>query len=382
MSLSGTLKNIYYEKGSIPILDGFRGMAAFLVLLSHVFVDQFKNTPILDSFIIFSGHGGVELFFVLSGFLISYPFWKNYYFEKKVISYRNFYLRRALRVLPLFYISFFFFLLLSMILNKEISEHLRIIPFYIFQVHNFSSHINFLNPPTWTIAVEIHFYLLVSLFFLWKGRSSLKNAIFTLTIILLVIFIYKIWAGTQVNDPATYRNLIYANTFARLDQFITGIFLSLLYICMKHSSILNKRIEKYKDISLITGVFMIVAISLIEYNLDQAGNVYNNTFFKVLYPTLTSLAWGMLLLSGLSNGKLVKDLFSSNILTMLGKLSYSIYLLHVPLYTWLFKPFIINYCHLNEFASALLFIPLIIIISIVTYSVIEKPFLSMKSDYL
>jgi peptidoglycan/LPS O-acetylase OafA/YrhL len=381
MIFFNSLKSTYKEKGNIPLLDGFRGLAALLVLLSHIFNEQFTSFPFVDSFVVFSGHSGVELFFVLSGFLISYPFWNNYYFEHKTYSYRNFYLRRALRVLPLFYLSFLFFLFLSAYINGNLSDHLKIIPFYLFQIHNFSAEINFLNPPSWTIAVELHFYLLLSLFFLWKKNNSLRSSAITLFIILVILFGYKMLACEYVVDPHTYRNLIYANTFARLDQFIAGIFLALLYRSIRTSDALRKNIEQYKFLFLLSGAFLLFILPWAESQIILSGKTYGNYFYLILIPTLTALAWAFVLLSGLCRLKVISNIFSTNILSMLGKLSFSIYLLHLPLFSWIFKPYFIKYFSSNELLCSFLFIPFIIIVSAISYTLIEKPFLRIKSKY-
>lgn len=89
----------------IPFLDGARGIAALLVLFSHIYLGLFNSYPILSATIIAAGHSGVELFFILSGFLIGGQFWKNI-IEKRNFNFQNYFVRRALRVLPLFYISF------------------------------------------------------------------------------------------------------------------------------------------------------------------------------------------------------------------------------------------------------------------------------------
>lgn len=377
-----SLKKIYYEKGNIPILDGLRGSAAILVLISHIFINQFKCFPLIDAFVIFSGHSGVELFFVLSGFLISYPFWRDYYFDKITFSYRNFYIRRALRVLPLFYISSILFILLSLFLNKDINAHLKIIPFYIFQIHNFFSKINFINPPTWTVAVELHFYILIYFFFMWKGTTNLKNTIITLFSILFILFIYKACAYTHVNNAENYRNLIYANTFARLDQFIVGIFLALLYNLMTQFDYFYKNIVSYRLIYFILGILLLFILSYSEYSLIKSENIYNNINYIIINPTITAIAWGLILLSGLSNLNFISHFFSSNILSMLGKLSFSIYLLHMPVYSWIFKPLYMKHISSNELSCSILFIPLIIVISFFSFTLIEKPFLKIKSKYL
>lgn len=158
-------------RGHMPALDGLRGIAVLLVVLLH-FIGNTTPTNRFESLLVYVfGHGllGVDLFFVLSGFLITgilYDSWgrPNYY--------RNFYVRRTLRIFPLYYGTLFAVLVVVPFLGVQ-SGALREVRgdqvwAWLYGVNFFHAlqgewAMGYLNH-FWSLAVEEHFYLLWPLF--------------------------------------------------------------------------------------------------------------------------------------------------------------------------------------------------------------------------
>ena len=156
----------------IAALDGLRGVAVFLTLTNHIlwslhddphtnlatidFLDQTKefwrNTQ-----------SGVDLFFVLSGFLLFIPYARTIFGLQSYPSTRKFYIRRALRILPAYWFSLFLIVLLleqSFLKQNELYD----VGLHILLVQNWTGDtFASINPPFWTMAIESQFYLVLPL---------------------------------------------------------------------------------------------------------------------------------------------------------------------------------------------------------------------------
>lgn len=216
--MSYNLSNVKFVEGKYyPQLDGLRGFAILMVILTH----YFRNV-ILFSF----GWSGVDLFFVLSGFLIS----------SRIIPFINvkhtlskFYINRALRILPLYYsflIIFFsiWFILVSFNYFKTYTFYAHNWWTFFLFFQNWAYIIDLLKDNTadffimhfWSLAVEEQFYLFFPLFVL-----ALKNIkkIFAYSIALVVIIVLSRSIYFFNTASITKYAFNYWNTFFRLDSF-------------------------------------------------------------------------------------------------------------------------------------------------------------------
>jgi peptidoglycan/LPS O-acetylase OafA/YrhL len=150
----------------VPALDGVRGIAILLVMLGHSW--QMPKTSLPDrvaSFFVSIGWSGVELFFVLSGFLITGILLDS---KGRRHYFRNFYVRRVLRIFPLYYALLAFTFVAAALLPHLVGRNLGNANgqqlWYLFHLSNFSmaAHGNFAGEPlgvTWSLAVEEQFYV-------------------------------------------------------------------------------------------------------------------------------------------------------------------------------------------------------------------------------
>ena len=171
-----------------------RGLSVIFVFLYH------SNIPIFEK-----GYLGVDIFFVISGFVITQRIFQNYEIDKK-ISLKNFYLKRINRIIPnLFFIvgcTYVFYLLIGppdlSLWNETLSSLFGVSNiYYIFD--NISYFDNVFDNPlahTWSLGVEEQFYLfyplLIFLIFLSKKNRLLKLQIIFLLIFIISLFIFKI----------------------------------------------------------------------------------------------------------------------------------------------------------------------------------------------
>ncbi len=187
------------EKIFFPNLDGLRFLSFFSVFFFHIWVLMFDRysltgtSPRIVKFLFQNGEIGVNFFFVLSGFLITYLLIQ----EKKItgkIHVANFYIRRILRIWPLFYVCIFFGLVLYPLLKKVIGGELFVVAhpwtYFVF-LNNFDFLKN--GAPAiisvlWSVAIEEQFYLFWPLLL---GLFPLKNYKFLLYLIICGSFIFR-----------------------------------------------------------------------------------------------------------------------------------------------------------------------------------------------
>ncbi len=170
-------------KGTIASLDGVRAVAALLVVILHL--NEATGVPwnlnqhgLLTALAVF-GRTGVDLFFVLSGFLLFLPYAKALLFAGQWPSIRTFYVRRAFRIWPGYYVSLFLMLLTYERVYLQPDHWHQLALFLTFFMDSSPRTWQKLNGPFWTLATEWQFYLLLpwlALGFLWIVQRSRASA--------------------------------------------------------------------------------------------------------------------------------------------------------------------------------------------------------------
>jgi peptidoglycan/LPS O-acetylase OafA/YrhL len=284
----------------IPQLDSIRGLAVLLVLLHNT--DSGRYTGILAR----DGWMGVDLFFVLSGFLIT-----GVLLDAKNGEgyFRNFYARRCLRIWPLYYCTLFFMFVVVPVLRPSEAHNVfdaKSMPWwsYLFYLQNFLVPvITRATGPlavTWSLAVEEQFYLVWPLVVRFSSEQTLRRvaaAIICLDPILRFILVQH---GFNV----------YPNTFCRLDGLMWGALLALL---LRSATF---RRESYVRLAW-AGLLIGVPLALLT-----AERV-----IWIVY-SLTALASASLLyLAFTSKQKWLQAILANRLLIYSGVISYGIYLL-------------------------------------------------------
>lgn len=359
------------QKAYYPALDILRGIAILSVVFYHNF-----------DFISFFRFGwmGVDLFFVLSGFLITnlllFSVDNKFYF-------RNFYIRRVLRIFPLYYLVLFLFFTLSPIYFSQKN------PESTFAYYNenkawfwgyFQNWLMVRNGPApvpylthfWSLGVEEQFYLFWPLvLFCFRKLNQLKKV--TLGMILFAILYRQIIWSLHSQEVETY----YCNTFTRMDTLLLG---SLLAIHLKQ----GKRISQAAIKTSFLAFGLLVASSLLFYgNLQR-----DNSLFATIGYTVSGCFFTSLLYLVIQYGEQLKSgLRRLSALSFLGKISYGIYVYHVPIYLVLATQFS---SVMGEFVSNKEDTPLLISItslvatilaSTVSFYIFEKPILKLKKHF-
>src|SRR3984893_4831509 len=212
MSLPTQLESLL-DRSHIPALDGLRAVAVFLVIIAHF---GFAQVP---------GAHGVMIFFVLSGFLITWLLLKESERYGK-ISLAGFYKRRTLRIFPAFYVYWLILITLLVATGKAVLwPHAWSALFY---TSNYYSAIN--GDPnnglshTWSLAIEEQFYLLWPFVFLML-RGNLKRMTVFLTAVIGAVWIHRAILCFVFHVDQAY---IYAAFDTRLDELMVGCLVAVL----------------------------------------------------------------------------------------------------------------------------------------------------------
>ncbi|MCL6524164.1 MAG: acyltransferase [Thermoflavifilum sp.] len=352
----------------IPALDGLRGMAILLVLLYHCF-------PFLITRL---GWVGVDLFFVLSGFLITGILLDTKYSKG---YYKNFIVRRVLRIFPLYYLVLcILFIFIPLVGLEKIrgqnfifySHHQQWFWLYmqnwLFSIKGFPENHSLVH--FWSLAVEEQFYIFWPIII-----YILPRRFFLLVTTSLIIFsiLFRLKLGQFWSLNYTYP---YLSTLSRMDALLVGGIIA--YLIRYQKSILEKTIPFIMVLAVcgsIMGIFIIKSASFLR-----------------LYPiyTLFDISFACMLVYSLTIKKnLCTIVFQSSALQFLGKYSYGIYVYHYILYEMVAMHFFkvnttngipeINYIQILILGICIVLIS--IGISWISYRFWEKPFLGMKKYF-
>ncbi len=349
-------------------LDHLRFFAALLVICFHIkgdivlapenfgLVGAFSS---LSNFIknwILNGSIGVSLFLVLTGFLfctISDCGHKN-------IKYSGFIYNRILRIFPMM-VLFAFIVITASRQTSTPMDIFRILTFQLNTGHEYTGwgHEFYPSGPIWTIGVEFQFYLLFPLLTLFLAKYGIKYLVGLASLIVLIKYNLFILKGDWI-----YYNL-YHSIIGRLDQFIIGMIFAVI-----HKSHFMEKVRGKNTVAL--GLLLVSLLTLIS----SFGNKGPMSF------TIEAICWGGVILAYLS-----MNLFHSNLLdkflSKCGELSFSVYLLHLPIVSMLNQKFgLVQPTTLVDYIIAFLWkIPVVMLISYLTFTVIEKPFMSLRVKY-
>ena len=349
-----------------PALDGLRGLAILLVVVYHNF--GFIN-------VFFFGWLGVDLFFVLSGFLIT-DILLNTVGKKGYL--KNFYIRRALRIFPLYYLCLILFLFIIPRLTPQFDvtyytdNQVWLWTYlqnwlYIFKNPDQTNTLNHL----WSLAVEEQFYLLWPLVILLIRKP--KYLLVFISLLLVAVLGLRLWIWMNQVEYLAYFNLY---TFTRIDGICIGCMVALLL-----------RIDK-DFLKKYTGVIVLFFAAL-NFAFFFINRKYHFAFPYLALAGYTTFAMMFgLLVNEAVTGKMkqINLLFNIPILKFFGKISYGFYIFHWPVYL-LLSPYLFSWMSkftsggLLKFAVSVIATLAAVAISWVSYQYYEKRFLRLKDKF-
>jgi peptidoglycan/LPS O-acetylase OafA/YrhL len=367
--------HVYFQN-----LDVLRFIAAFMVVIAHGYEaikgnfglpkslqGEFPNQSSTFWFYIENAIGnfgfGVDIFFLISGFLITYLLIK----EKEVagrISLKDFYIRRTLRIWPLYY----FIIILGPLLVKWTGSTPE--PNYLAQIF-FVGNFNIIQTQQWvfpfahywSICVEEHFYLLWPFLVAFIPNKKLPAVFCT------VIFTSILWRFyMSMNNHYNYYHF-YLHTLSRLDVLAIGALLG-----YAHS---QKPFEVNIPGYIRILIYLLIVLLFLTDHINSYNGVFNSTLKKYFYVTLTGLAIGSFLFG--KNNVLAPE--KRNIFHYFGKVSYGIYMYHNVLINIVLIKIMWPIHSINQGLFILIYVPLCLIIPVISYELMEKPFLKLKKRF-
>ena len=336
-------------------IDGLRSIAVVGVLFYHadIFFNSFKIFP--------GGFLGVDIFFVISGYLITSLILKEYK-SNKSFSFKNFYIRRARRLLPalllviVFFSIFSYFYLLPIQFEEFIKSSLSSIFFFSNIFFHYSgqaygvqvlSEIPLLH--SWSLSVEEQFYILYPIFLIGTVIFIKKK----LKAILIIGIISSLIFATIMN--LSHQSFNFYMLPSRMWELLFGALLG-----MNTQKLITDKNEKIKGLFGVFG-FLIIVLS---FCLLDSTNRHPS------YVTMIPVIGTYLIIQDTNKKSLVNQILSFKLLTNLGLISYSLYLWHHPIFSFA------KIIGVNEKAFLLkaFLLALSIFLASLTYLYVEKPF--------
>ncbi len=317
-SSGGEARSRHLGRGHLVPLDGLRGIAILAVMLSHLFAVNYEAQRLpmrLIGEIFFWGLWGVDLFFVLSGFLITGILVDSL---NRPHFFRNFYMRRVLRIFPLYYGVLFLLFALTGVLH--IHWHGLQLPLLLYLQNGWRTQpltelmgVNISLNHLWSLAIEEQFYILWPLL-IFLSRTPRRILWVALAgCALALAFRLTLW-GVWHNGFTTHFNM-----FARSDTLLLGALLALAY----RSSYWGALQRASRPVFVGTALLLIVSVA--GANLWP----FRSPFWPfAVHYSFVAVAAGALLTWSLRLGSFSR-LCSSRFLRFFGKYSYGLYVLHM-----------------------------------------------------
>ena len=368
--------------GHIPALDGLRGVAILLVMVYH-FTDGYIRTSsgVLHE-VCSVGWCGVDLFFVLSGFLITGILCDA---KDGVLYFQNFYMRRVLRIFPLYYgFLFALFVLVpvvhqfSPLIRRHVGEQIWLWFYltnfdYALSSHSLISECHLAH--FWSLAVEEQFYLVwPAVIFLCQPKTAIRiSAICIGTALLLRVFLME-----DHVSPVTIFNL----SPCRMDSLAVGALCALL---VRTDLNTNKLLKAARLATLLAGAGLIFILA------HRGGaDAYYPPMESIGYTFLAFFFGGIILLSlDAAENNALSWLLSCPILLVFGLYSYAIYVFHSPLIHFFNRWFPVQRLSLALHSRPLglgvhVLVSMLVslLIGVLSWNLYEKHFLNLKKYFV
>jgi len=356
-----------FQLGYRPLLTGLRGVAVSCVVLFHIRNIIYQGRTMMGTNIdLTQGYLGVDIFFVLSGFLITLLLIEEWESSGK-ISLKAFYMRRALRLLPaltVFLSVMIVYALIAFPYDRAFKTTVVsvaslgystnwLMAFHLYAEDQILSH-------TWSLAIEEQFYLVWPLLFIFLLRCGLRRR--TILIIVAVAILSVLFYRVTAFHSGAPLVRIYNGTDMRGDSLLIGCLAAMLLAW----NVLPRLFQRALGIAAFIST-LVITMYLTGHN---RGAVLSSGF------TIYGLAVAIVLISLVREPpRLALRLLECRPLVWLGEISYAVYLWHFFAITlamrWIDSPAMVS---LMAMAFTLAFASL-------SYYLIEKPFLRLKKRF-
>jgi len=354
MSATATGQRIYF-----PTIDGLRFLAFFFVFFRHFTAYQ----P--SSFLYETGWIGVQLFFLISAFLLT-RLLKEEYLNKGSINNSNFFTRRILRIWPLYFAYLLFTVFFWLIKDTNQFSTGRLAG-NIFFIDNILSAISYYNDNPfsfhlWSISMEEQFYLILPFAIPWLQKQPQKKTMFLFTALFAIMLAARLLCvASGAKHPFIYVLPVSG------DCFLAGILLGLGYF----DDLLKK----------LNGYFCLAAVACMLAVLYFFPSKSDTGIHQVFVYTFVAIAFVLLFTAVVySKTSVVTQLMNNPIIRYLGKISYGLYIFHI---LGIYEAAVL--CEKMNIVAPEWQLPIALVItiglSIISYELFEKYFLRKKKKF-
>ena len=352
--------------GHVTSLDGLRGVAVLLVLVSHfgVFAPLgLTGITFIDHFFR-GGYLGVDIFFVLSGFLITSLLLNEHEAHSKIYLLR-FYGRRFLRLLPALSILLLFYSIVTVLDGQPFSSIASGIWASLFYYLNWlyiyslpKGDLGYL----WSLSIEEQFYIVwpaVLILLLKITKRAVLHISFIAVLIALVFWHRHVLWTTPSQTTFLYQIRLLVRTDARIDSLLVGCITAFIY----RYYLISIRLSQLLSILGILVLFL-----YIELSIPLTDYMFNGGF------TVVAISVACLILGLTTNTFPLTRLFQGRLIVLIGKTSYGIYLWHFPIFTFINR----HMTTVNEIYKVIVALFFTALFTTASWILIETPALRLK----
>jgi peptidoglycan/LPS O-acetylase OafA/YrhL len=375
----------FYQGG----LTGFRALAATLVMLFHL--NDFAG-PRAMGFELFGatvhlhplmtiGWVGVDLFFVLSGFLLATHLMEALA-RGRPKALRKYFVARARRVFPAYWAQLAVLFAVALAAAGTWPVWAKYLPLHIPMLHFVSEPASFsINKVYWTLPIELSFYLclpLIALFLLRAERRgggaswAMLAALYAGVLALVWSYRYAMFHRFAA-EPVNVIVWAISQLPGTLDIFMAGAAaaVALRWARARYGPWGRAGERRASTLLAVAGIGGVVAMM---YYIDAIHEVYWRGHPALFVWHSVTAAFAAMLVAGIAlSGRLTGALFETRVVVFLGTISYSIYLWHYPIGLWAMHAF--DARAMGHAAFFAITIPMIVAASALSYYLVERPFL-------
>jgi peptidoglycan/LPS O-acetylase OafA/YrhL len=338
----------------IESLNGLRALSITGVLVQHLWlIVQYNNIPrshLIDNFF-FNMKNFIDLFFVLSGFLIYGGLSRT--FEKEgSIGFTSYFKKRTLRIFPAYYFFISIMYLFSYMQIRALSSlpvlnegEKTVLAFlkngiahpvsdFLYISNYFPGNISH----NWSLSIEEQFYIILPfflVFFLFKQKR--ENRIYSLLALYLVPLIIRVYLMITTDNAHVSSIHIYIWTHTRFDSLLVGIIVYEMY---------SLNLNSYQRLQRLSPI-VYLAILLLSSATFLIGSLDSPIFYSTIRYNLSNISFGLLLVLALDNSTNISKFLSFSMFRPIARISYTTYLWHIAFGGIVFHSFMkIN----NEFS--------------------------------
>lgn len=358
-------------------LDTLRAIAIIIVLIYHYQVVVSREN--VFGFMSQLGWTGVDLFFVLSGYLIGNQI-LSAFAKGQDFSLKLFYIRRFLRTLPNYYFVLALYFLFPIALGGTATAPLW--SFLTF-TQNLDMRAGETFSHSWSLCIEEQFYLIfpvIALLIAYAKRSVLLGWMAILSAMLFAIFMRGFnWhaQGGAAIPMQSFMEYIYYSSFTRFDELLPGVAIALLknFHPTTYAALLRRG-----NFLLITGLLSVGFMFYVFHNyayIEGYGRTFTVTAFGY---SLLSISLAILVLAALSPNSILHRVKIPGA-AKIALWSYAIYLIHKPLFQVLKAPLTDYGIDINGWLGILIIMTVSIVCGWALYLFVETPFMKLRSRF-